>query len=538
MAKELHSFDGNEVIATELPQYLNQNFTAIPSNMGVWEKNEAVEVGDIRFLSGRENTGYMLECIASGTTGVTQPTIVEESAEILANYSDSGVVGRMRLIFNPAEKDIDEVYATGVVYSRSTYPELWEYAQLRAGLVIGEEEWQAKFIETNGKFVPYYSRGDGSTTFRTPLLGGYLKGATDTDEIGDFKEAGLPALPDMSHTHTRGTMDITGRITMPKALTDYATMVDGAFSIALQDSSTVYGTSGTVSDAKMAVTLNASKSWTGETSKFISPSYDALYGGSDTVTPETMTGVWVIKAIGVILGAESTSNVDSLIEGIESTQRKVSTLEDNVKDIVPIVPIDRGGTNANNGESACINIGALGYRTLDSIQSVNGSFLMGGYGDSVEGIPSVVSNWDWILLQLGHPEGIDKVQFLLSSDRMLRRYDDSSLGNETWTSDSWENMYFVKETYKSGTNWYRVWSDGWIEQGGLDTTTYSGSNGRTITFHKAFTSNVCSVIPVLHNSYTSNATGVTSVTVSLTNFTVKANNGVSNKGTYWYACGY
>lgn len=43
---------------------------------------------------------------------------------------------------------------------------------------------------------------------------------------------------------------------------------------------------------------------------------------------------------------------------------------------------------------------------------------------------------------------------------------------------------FVKETWKSGTQWYRIWSDGWIEQGG-----YLSWNGAwtTLTFNRPFT---------------------------------------------------
>lgn len=43
---------------------------------------------------------------------------------------------------------------------------------------------------------------------------------------------------------------------------------------------------------------------------------------------------------------------------------------------------------------------------------------------------------------------------------------------------------FVKETWQSGANWYRVWSDGWIEQGG-----YLSWNGAwtTLTFNRPFT---------------------------------------------------
>lgn len=49
---------------------------------GNWKPNEQVKVGDIRFLGGRENVGYVLECIQAGTTGATQPTFTEDDVEL------------------------------------------------------------------------------------------------------------------------------------------------------------------------------------------------------------------------------------------------------------------------------------------------------------------------------------------------------------------------------------------------------------------------------------------------------------------------
>lgn len=40
----------------------------------------------------------------------------------------------------------------------------------------------------------------------------------------------------------------------------------------------------------------------------------------------------------------------------------------------------------------------------------------------------------------------------------------------------------VIETYHNGTDWYRVWSDGWCEQGGYSAT--SGQSGSQITLLK------------------------------------------------------
>lgn len=94
------------------------------------------------------------------------------------------------------------------------------------------------------------------------------------------------------------------------------------------------------------------------------------------------------------------------------------------------------------------------------------------------------------------------------------------------------------ESWRSGQNWYKKWSNGFIEQGGFDGTSFAGSTGRTVTFNVEMTT-VCNVVPVLYGAYTSNSTGVTNITaVTSTTFTVKGSNGVTNKGVYWEACGY
>lgn len=64
----------NEVI-TELEGITDSTF------QGYWEPSEEVQVGDIRFIPGRENSGYILECVQAGTTGSSAPTVSDEDIE-------------------------------------------------------------------------------------------------------------------------------------------------------------------------------------------------------------------------------------------------------------------------------------------------------------------------------------------------------------------------------------------------------------------------------------------------------------------------
>lgn len=73
----------------------------------------------------------------------------------------------------------------GGLYSRELYADLWEWVQQQSGYCISEAEWQALAAANNGA-VPYYSSGDGETTFRVPALTVWCKGASSIEEVGDY----------------------------------------------------------------------------------------------------------------------------------------------------------------------------------------------------------------------------------------------------------------------------------------------------------------------------------------------------------------
>lgn len=103
----------------------------------------------------------------------------------------------------------------------------------------------------------------------------------------------------------------------------------------------------------------------------------------------------------------------------------------------------------------------------------------------------------------------------------------------------------IVETYHDDAgNWYRVYSDGWIEQGGVSPALNINA-AKTINFLKPFKNNnyVCLTIGLDWNGYLSsagasnrgigNAIGGVSLKTTTT-FTIGNNIAVVN----WYACGY
>lgn len=110
------------------------------------------------------------------------------------------------------------------------------------------------------------------------------------------------------------------------------------------------------------------------------------------------------------------------------------------------------------------------------------------------------------------------------------------LNNGTLTEVTTENVHVITETFKSGYSWYRIYDDGWVEQGGI--TTPSSTATKSIILLKEFADTSYTVL--LSPSYTTTATFTSLLktsTKSPTSFEIIDSTNASVY-TYWYACGY
>lgn len=103
-----------------------------------------------------------------------------------------------------------------------------------------------------------------------------------------------------------------------------------------------------------------------------------------------------------------------------------------------------------------------------------------------------------------------------------------------------ESRRYVKNTGKSsdGNSWYRKWSDGWIEQGGI-TQSARGATSRTIKLHTTFSSSNYFVVV---QNYTGGSSDIKYnnfyvTEKSLSRFSTIAECAEDITGL-WYACGY
>lgn len=97
------------------------------------------------------------------------------------------------------------------------------------------------------------------------------------------------------------------------------------------------------------------------------------------------------------------------------------------------------------------------------------------------------------------------------------------------------NIKYVKETWQSGTSWYRVWSDGWIEQGNRGTFSSQAEEEKTLL--KPFSNTNYNLI-LTNLGHQHNIYGYPKTTSTF--LMGMATPGVSwGSGNFsWYACGY
>jgi hypothetical protein len=102
----------------------------------------------------------------------------------------------------------------------------------------------------------------------------------------------------------------------------------------------------------------------------------------------------------------------------------------------------------------------------------------------------------------------------------------------------------ITETYQNGDSWYRVWSDGWCEQGGFINKD-AASSYTIVTFLKPFATRPTRAVynaakpsgayPSYHNLLFV-CDSFTATTMSV--FTKNSSNQLQTQYGYWYACGY
>lgn len=276
------------------------------------ERSKAYNLGDVVHVYALPSNLY-LECTQAGTTSFYDLNLSTTVGAVLtdgtAKWTVRDVKGSVKSVNNALPDTNGNVQIAageaigfmslcingivpagwipvlGAEYTRATYSSLYNDYAVANNLVISESAWQELYESQNGN-VPYFSSGNGTTTFRVPSIRGWLKSQTTA---GQFIEAGLP--------------NITG---------EFLGKVDGdctgAFYKSENRSRAFNG-----SDTNNRTAFDASRS-------------SAIYGKSDTVQPFGMSVFYIMKAYGVVTNAGET-DVSELAEATQRVEQKLDSID-------------------------------------------------------------------------------------------------------------------------------------------------------------------------------------------------------------------
>ena len=279
---------------------------------GFLERNKKYAVGDIVYTT-QLPAGYYLECVTAGTTGNTEPTISVESENVndgtvkwgvknLQDISKLGLpVGFETFTTNP-NLQAGWLPLLGGEYSRTAYADLWAWVQTQNGYLLEESAWQAK-AAANGGNVPFYSKGDGSSTFRVPALP--LAKCITGKSLG-VKGNGM----------TLGVTDGTTNYGVQRR----SYTPSNYFVNPLQGQITKYGSQ--IGEAADLDTPVSSKNLT------VGLATDVQKTGIIADLSSQVNGLWCVKAYGTITNVGSTDVAD-ISTGLTQAETRISALENH-----------------------------------------------------------------------------------------------------------------------------------------------------------------------------------------------------------------
>ncbi|WMX18946.1 tailspike [Escherichia phage vB_EcoP_PAS59] len=197
-------------------------------------------------------------------------------------------IGDFRLVDSRAFIHPNDVTSDGQLLNRADYPELWAYAQMLTP--ITDSAWLAD-PQQRGK----YSSGNGTTTFRVPDRNGVQSGSIP----GLFGRGDQGGLLTAGNVYESAAPNISGRIGAVDA-NGRAVISSGtdAFSVRETDLTNGFVTTAATSTPNRYTYVY-----------FNANSYNPIYGQADEVRPRSFVGVWVIRAKGAFIAANTSWSV-------------------------------------------------------------------------------------------------------------------------------------------------------------------------------------------------------------------------------------
>lgn len=190
-----------------------------------------------------------------------------------------------------------------------------------------------------------------------------------------------------------------------------------------------------------------------------------------------------------------------------------------------IAAVDKNGTWV---AGIYYNVNTSGSKTMDfRVKQKNGHNLQLGLGEKADG-----TGYTYCVEPSENTTSSTQIDTVGARNTAIN----TALSDAIKPSDLHEANVIV-ETYVNGTDWYRIWSDGWIEQGGR--VSISQDTQTTVSLLKSFSDiNYTILITSCKEGLQTSGDGNFTIEyVSTSQF--KWGNGDDFSGTgIWYACGY
>ena len=365
-------------------------------------------------VDGEYVDGFVeLEVDANGKTHFYVPEVDEDSTvngtqaatvDYVKAHAGGLEVGTIvTMPFGIDESENKYRYLNGQVIIQEQFPsfttKVKSWQSTRANLFTTETNWQAEKTASKlgqcGKFVI----DDTAGTIRLPLVIN-INGLTDLANCGGLRNESLP-----THTHTRGSMNITGKIRIPL----YNNRVNkGAFYIDSTGGND-YGSN----NGGYIAGFDASRSWTGSTS---APN-NSTYQDNAPVQQEAIQYPYVIV----------------VNTGVEEAERPINNYQVNNVYSYGRSQYYKGTMNNNSWlrsagqwNSGTIYIGVYNWAVAQQAAGVDGFKLS----------TATYTDYDWVI----------------------------NTEDQTFRLPILAERVLVESKVK-GNKWYNLYSDGWLEQG-------------------------------------------------------------------------
>ena len=266
--------------------------------------------------------------------------------------------------------------------------------------------------------------------------------------------------------------------------------------------------------------------------------WHTIVHGDENSTVETENGdvPTVAKQLKDIREA-ITGGVSDVVAEAESARDEAKSVRDNVLTIKN--EIEQLKTDTEEATETAKSYKNMAQTTFNSISSAVNKGIADVQTETQKQIASLQTTGD---TQVNRTQTAATEQIQLASNQ-ADRADPAAVraDNATYNKIDVDLNNISKETlfsklfttYSDGASWYRIWPDGWIEQGGI-----ANAGGTvTVTFLKAFKdTNYTVVATTLGTNAQIYAQCITKT--SGTEMKIYNNGGSSSQQKSWYACGY